>query len=826
VSYKTELNKAIGSILKEDKLELYSAIGQVLKGLKDDLESQVVLSDEQRLSFSKSTLEQFDDTLDLISELSLSVGGFEDKVNTLSLELGENIESQIQTINETIVAETKLLSDEFFNNSVSHTANSDRIDAVQASLKDHLQGLSDLHSITVSDQQDVLNAIETVNVYTRTVASQLEELLKELSLTVTKDELVESFKGVLQQQIAFKEALSELSDVVADNEGKTVERQELLQEDLSKANTRLDDTVSKSEMEEQVELLSVQQDAISEDLVKFGETIGEAISESEDQSTQQHESIEESLAKANTRIDDTATKGELDSVKSAVAEVADNHDELCSALDDFQKQVNENSNESDLAVHIKLEDVKKDVADSRKAITLAITEDVADFIDEKVADSKSELAEESEGLINELSKELKGERGETGYLKRAKAWVEGDEFVQLSVVRYEGGLWQCKCDTYEEPCFDCEDWILLANGIQQVSTKVLNDITKLELVIRTSDGEDRTHVIDYPVPCFKDTFNPKVKYNFYDLLFGQRGKRGLRGEKGEVGARGEIGPMTPINKILEALREFENRSARKDDGAPIRTWRSRWVLSQSYEVGDVINFSSALWIAIADEPEALIPPSALGNKVWAMMLDTTGSVGVVKIADDNVIVDPPIASATNQHDLNNIFADRLGVLEALIVQLTPSGYGGGRQVAPIVTFDLVTAYTTLPFDTLDPLANRGVVFDTANDNFVFTHGGIWQLMITFNLVGHSSSGGGRTTRIRVLNEVTATPSHGTIIGIGSNQGDTFFSIACLIEVPQASVDDGDSYRVELGESSADIDGGTLVSATIQTTHVSELGALL
>ncbi len=153
------------------------------------------------------------------------------------------------------------------------------------------------------------------------------------------------------------------------------------------------------------------------------------------------------------------------------------------------------------------------------------------------------------------------------------------------------------------------------------------------------------------------------------------------------------------------------------------------------------------------------------------------------------------------------------------------GYGGGKQLSN-VSFDIPTVtFNTLPFDTLAPVTQIGVTFDTASDTFTFESAGAWTIMFNMSLQNHNSNNGGRNFTIRAFNVTQTVAGDGVVVGVGRNVTDTFISISFLAEVSQANVDNNDSFRIEVGNADTAITGGILVAGGIQVTHSSELGLL-
>jgi len=169
--------------------------------------------------------------------------------------------------------------------------------------------------------------------------------------------------------------------------------------------------------------------------------------------------------------------------------------------------------------------------------------------------------------------------------------------------------------------------------------------------------------------------------------------------------------------------------------------------------------------------------------------------------------------------------ERLDTLETNIIELVPSGYGGMSLDTPVL-FDIVAAFTTVPFDANNPAASRGITFNLTNNTYSFTAKGVWQVIFNFALEGHNSSNAGRNFGLRIFNVTTATVASKVVQqGIGRNETYTLVSLSFLVEITQATVDAGESFRFEVGGGDL-ANGGTLNLALGQFTHASELGLLI
>jgi len=207
------------------------------------------------------------------------------------------------------------------------------------------------------------------------------------------------------------------------------------------------------------------------------------------------------------------------------------------------------------------------------------------------------------------------------------------------------------------------------------------------------------------------------------------------------------------------------------------------------------------------------PPSIV--KLVSSEYDTDSEVTNDNIQPDSIWKKWMLSLFTNVETLNRV-----------IIELVPAGYGGGKQVANFALDIPTVTFNTLPFDTLAPVTQRGVTFDTVSDTFTFESAGVWTIMFNMSIQGHNSNNGGRVFTIRAFNVTQSTAGDGVVVGVGRNVTDTFVSMSFLAEISQANVDDNDSFRIEVGNADTAINGGTLVAGGIQTTHSSELGLLI
>src|SRR6516165_6242283 len=128
----------------------------------------------------------------------------------------------------------------------------------------------------------------------------------------------------------------------------------------------------------------------------------------------------------------------------------------------------------------------------------------------------------------------RGEQGPQGTLPMVKLWTPETVYYEGDVVAYDGGTFQAKRDTGQQPSH--ADWICLATaGRDGNSTTVRGtfdetaDYRRLDVVAR--NGGTFVALKDVPGPC------PGAGWQ----LLASQGKRGIAGERGERGLPGPKG---------------------------------------------------------------------------------------------------------------------------------------------------------------------------------------------------------------------------------------------------------------------------------------------
>jgi hypothetical protein len=187
--------------------------------------------------------------------------------------------------------------------------------------------------------------------------------------------------------------------------------------------------------------------------------------------------------------------------------------------------------------------------------------------------------------------------------------------------------------------------------------------------------------------------------------------------------------------------------------------------------------------------------------------------------------DSPQGKRENANAINNLLG-RVNVLERLIVELVPAGYGQAAQIADITPYNIPITPTQIimPFDTDEITPSRGVTFDLVADTFSFTVKGVWQLSIGINLVNFTvDNANPKIITVSIFNVDTAIRGADAAVVIPRGAIEFSFNSSTLVDVPEAVI--GDNFRIEI-TSDLGVTNGTLIDASLAFVHISELGALL
>ena len=115
--------------------------------------------------------------------------------------------------------------------------------------------------------------------------------------------------------------------------------------------------------------------------------------------------------------------------------------------------------------------------------------------------------------------------------------------------------------------------------------------------------------------------DPKISSHW--ALFSMRGLKGRKGDKGDPPSLGEI------TKAIQAFMDTQ-------EGVPVRAFRGQWRYQESYSVGDIVVYESALYVAAAAN-DGMIPPVGTpgqsGNADWQHLF----SVSLPQIPKNTVL---------------------------------------------------------------------------------------------------------------------------------------------------------------------------------------------
>lgn len=165
---------------------------------------------------------------------------------------------------------------------------------------------------------------------------------------------------------------------------------------------------------------------------------------------------------------------------------------------------------------------------------------------------------------------------------------------------------------------------------------------------------------------------------------------------------------------------------------------------------------------------------------------------------------------------------RVATLETLIVELRVAAQGSMTLATPVAgpditgTYQPITFYDTVPYE-------RGATVNTTTGEFTFNTDGDWALFYRI-AINHGGSGARRTLNVRSFNVTTATAGPTSNLFIGSNQEDTSDTLMLPFAVTSGQV--GQSFRLDIGNASANITGVTWNSSNVLLLFVGELGSLI
>ena len=168
---------------------------------------------------------------------------------------------------------------------------------------------------------------------------------------------------------------------------------------------------------------------------------------------------------------------------------------------------------------------------------------------------------------------------------------------------------------------------------------------------------------------------------------------------------------------------------------------------------------------------------------------------------------------------------RVQLLEQIAILQVPAGYAVAQQQANISPFTIgVGAWVTIPYDTLTLPEEAGIVVDLTNDTFQVKLAGNWRVSFIISLTGFNNIGTPRQVYIRLYNITKAISIGNLEVTIRRSVTDLFATYTTILNIPDNWAND--ILRIEIGNPSAAITGGTLTFANTAWNYIDKLGSLI
>jgi len=165
---------------------------------------------------------------------------------------------------------------------------------------------------------------------------------------------------------------------------------------------------------------------------------------------------------------------------------------------------------------------------------------------------------------------------------------------------------------------------------------------------------------------------------------------------------------------------------------------------------------------------------------------------------------------------------RLDLIEAILPDMRVAAQGAMSLAVGVAGPDITGAFQTITFFDTIPY-ERGVTVNTTTGEFTFNLAGDWVFLYRAN-VSHNNSGATRTVDVRLFDVTGGTPSTAEQVFIPSNQPTT--PLNAMVPFDLLQVDVGDTFRLEIGNASANLTGVNWDSSSLLLLYLNELGGLI
>jgi len=177
-------------------------------------------------------------------------------------------------------------------------------------------------------------------------------------------------------------------------------------------------------------------------------------------------------------------------------------------------------------LQVRLDDLEESVAARLTEVHLHLEEAALGHSEETrqklTTELAAALAEEGATLERLLYDGLERLRGDlVQRYTQAEPWARGGEdYKALAIVRHRGGLWQSTRRTSAEPAPDVGDWMLLVDGIEEVSYEI--DSEGAWACTRLSSGRVTRGPVPYPTFRSRGTYKAGEHYRQWETVVRNR----------------------------------------------------------------------------------------------------------------------------------------------------------------------------------------------------------------------------------------------------------------------------------------------------------------
>ena len=243
----------------------------------------------------------------------------------------------------------------------------------------------------------------------------------------------------------------------------------------------------------------------------------------------------------------------------------------------------------------------------------------------------------------------------------------------------------------------------------------------------------------------------------------------------------------------------------------------------AYTQGATPAYSRRMWcyVSATDTLAAIAAPGYLydpecdlgvGDRVFVEGSNGHRELIVTSVAGGNIVLG------------NTDDANRLDLLETLIVTLQPAGHGAMiMSDGPDDDADLGASWAPMDMMNTINVPERGIDLTVDSGDFSFTTAGVWELMFQISFSHNSSASDSRTTYLRLYDDTDDAEVIKEAVTVNRNALDTSASIILAADVAESNLTD--TFRFEIG-------GGEVITTivwnkvSLKAFYHGSLGALI